>query len=107
MRRGDLVTVALQGDLGKPRPALIIQADSYGDTASVVILPVTSAVQKAPLLRLSVDPTPLNGLRKPSDVMIDKPSTIHRSKVGAPFGRLLDHQMVEIARLLAVFLGIA
>ncbi|MCL1513637.1 MULTISPECIES: type II toxin-antitoxin system PemK/MazF family toxin [Acetobacteraceae] len=107
MRRGDLVTVALQGDLGKPRPALIIQADSYHETASVVILPVTSTIQDAPLLRLTVEPDGVNGLKKMSSIMIDKPSTIQRGKVGPAFGRLHDYQMVEITRLLAVFLGMA
>ena len=27
MKRGDLVTIAMPGDFGKPRPALIIQSD--------------------------------------------------------------------------------
>ncbi|WP_348524792.1 type II toxin-antitoxin system PemK/MazF family toxin, partial [Paracoccus marinaquae] len=61
MRRGDLVTVALQGDYGKPRPALIIQADQFSDLGSVVILPVTSTMVDAPLLRLTVAPSPENG----------------------------------------------
>ncbi|MEZ1817420.1 type II toxin-antitoxin system PemK/MazF family toxin, partial [Pseudomonas aeruginosa] len=44
MKRGDLVTVALQGDYGKPRPALVIQSDQFPGTASVVVLPVTSTL---------------------------------------------------------------
>ncbi|GBQ07889.1 type II toxin-antitoxin system PemK/MazF family toxin [Saccharibacter floricola] len=107
MKRGDLVTVALQGDLGKPRPALIVQADYYCDTTSVVILPVTSTLSNAPLLRLIVQPNQENGLHKPSDIMIDKPSTVSRNKIGPSFGRLSDVQMMKVSRLLAVFMGIA
>ena len=63
VRRGDLVTVALQGDYGKPRPALVIQADQFVDLGSVVILPITSTLVDAPLLRPTVEPSPDNGLR--------------------------------------------
>jgi len=101
MRRGDLVTVALQGDLGKPRPALVIQSDLFDLHPSVVILPVTSELRDAPLFRILVDSTELNGLNKPSQVMVDKPQSITREKVGAVFGRLDDETM------LAVFLGFA
>ncbi|MGY9040082.1 MAG: type II toxin-antitoxin system PemK/MazF family toxin, partial [Rhodobacterales bacterium] len=76
VRRGDLVTVALQGDYGKPRPALVIQADQFADLGSVVILPITSTLVDAPLLRPTVEPTPENGLRKASQIMLDKPMTV-------------------------------
>jgi mRNA interferase MazF len=107
MRRGDLVTVALQGDLGKPRPALVIQSDLFDVHPSVVILPVTSELRDAPLFRILVDPTELNGLNKPSQVMVDKPQSITREKVGAVFGRLDDETMLAVNRALAVFLGFA
>lgn len=38
MLRGDLVTVALSGDYGKPRPALVIQADAFAGHPSVTLL---------------------------------------------------------------------
>ncbi|MDD4906397.1 MAG: type II toxin-antitoxin system PemK/MazF family toxin [Methylobacter tundripaludum] len=107
MRRGDLVTVALQGDLGKPRPALVIQSDLFDVHPSVVILPVTRELRDAPLFRILVDPTELNGLNKPSQVMVDKPQSITREKVGAVFGRLDDETMLAVNRALAVFLGFA
>lgn len=69
MRRGDLVTVALQGDYGKPRPALIVQADHFAELGSVVILPLTSHMIDAPLLRLPVTPSPDNGLSGPSQIL--------------------------------------
>lgn len=107
MRRGDLVTVAMQGDYGKPRPALVIQADQFAGIASVTVLLVTSTLVDAPLLRLTVEPFPENGLRRTSQVMIDKPMTIRTDRFGASFGRLDDAAMVRVNRSLALFLGLA
>ena len=72
MRRGDLVTVALQGDPGKPRPVLIIQSDLSDAHLSVAILPVTGELRNAPLFRIPVKPTEQNGLTKPSQVMVEE-----------------------------------
>lgn len=100
-----MIPVALNGDFGKPRPALVIQADDFGDTDTVTVLLVTSMIVPAPLLRITVDPTDANGLSKPSQIMIDKAMTVWRDKTGAPFGRLDASTMVEVQRCLAVFLG--
>ncbi len=107
MRRGDLVTVAMPGDLGKPRPALVIQADQFSATASLTVALITTSLVDAPLMRLTLDPTPENGLRKISQVMIDKVMTIRREKLGLPFGRLDNNTMLTINRGLALFLGFA
>lgn len=107
MRRGDLVTVAMQGDFGKPRPALVIQADLFAAHSSVTVLPVTSTIVNAPLLRISIQPDPENGLQKPSQIMIDKALTVKRDKIGQSFGSVSADTLVEIERCLAVFLGIA
>lgn len=72
MMRGDFVTIAMQGDFGKPRPALVIQADQFSEHATVTVLPVTSTLIAAPLFRVTVQPSAENGLRKPSQVMVDK-----------------------------------
>ncbi|QPB24769.1 type II toxin-antitoxin system PemK/MazF family toxin [Rhizobium sp. 007] len=107
MRRGDLVTVAMPGDFGKPRPALIIQADQFEDTGTVTVLLVSGTLVDAPLIRPTVRPTPENGLRKPSQVMIDTAMSVKRDKLGPSFGRLDDGTMLSITRSLAVFLGLA
>ena len=107
MRRGDLVTVALQGALGKPRPALVIQSDLFDAHPSATVLPVTSELRDAPLFRISVNPNELNGLSKPSQVMVDKSQSIPREKIGAVIGRLDDETMLAVNRALAVFLGFA
>lgn len=105
--RGALVTVAVQGDFGKPRPALVIQADRFNEHASVTILPVSSTLLAAPLLRVTLAPSAENGLQKPSQVMIDKAMTVKRDKLGPAFGRIGADALVEVERCLAVFLGIA
>lgn len=107
MMRGDFVTIAMQGDFGKPRPALVIQADQFAESATLTVLPVTSALVAAPLLRITVLPSAENGLQKPSQVMADKAMTVKRDKVGPAFGSIDADTLVEVERCLAVFLGIA
>ena len=105
--RGELVTITMQGDFGKPRPALVIQADPFGEHATVTVLPLTSTLVAAPLLRITLSPSAENGLQKPSQVMVDKTLTIKQDKVGPAFGHVDVGALVEIERCLAVFLGIA
>jgi mRNA interferase MazF len=107
MMRGDLVTIAMQGDFGKPRPALVIQANHFSELSSVTVLPITSTLVAAPLLRVTVQPTAENGLQKPSQVMVDKAMTVKRDRVGPVFGRIDSDTLVAVERCLAVFLGIA
>ena len=101
------MTVALQGEQGKPRPTLIVQADYFSFLTSITVLPITSTLVDAPLLRIGIQPNPANGLTKPSQVMVDKPQSPFRGKLGAVLGRLDDATMVAVNRALAVFLGLA
>jgi mRNA interferase MazF len=107
VKRGDVVTVALPGDFGKPRPALVIQADAYGAHTSVTVLPITSTQVNAPLLRVALAPCADNGLTRPSQVMVDKTMTIRRDRLGKIIGQVSPDDLLEIDRCLAVFLGIA
>lgn len=107
IKRGDLVTVALQGEYGKPRPALVIQSDLFAEHSSVTVLPVTSALRDTPLFRISVEPSAENSLHGPSQVMVDKAQSIAREKIGGSFGRLDDATMIAVNRALALFLGFA
>lgn len=107
VKRGDLISIVVQGDFGKPRPALVIQSDLFIEHSSVTVLPITSTLLQAPLLRITVEPSAKNGLQKTSQVMIDKTLTIRRDKIGSVFGHLEANSLVEIERCLAVFLGIA
>ncbi len=107
MKRGDLVTVAISGDYGKPRPALVIQSDLFDVHPSVTVLPVTSELRGTPLFRVRVEPSNDNGLRKTSEIMVDKAQTVVRERVGDPIGRLDDETLLAVNRALAVFLGFA
>ena len=108
MKRGDIVTVALPGDFGKPRPAVVIQSDLFANHTTVTILPVTSIVTPAsPLFRLPIVPSAENGLRAPSCVMVDRTMSVRPNKIGNIVGRLDDTDILRISRALALFLGIA
>ena len=107
MRRGDIVTIALQGDHGKPRPALIVQADPFRDSTHVALLPLTTFVADAPLLRVLLHAAPETGLIKQSFAMLDRITTASRDKIGGVIGRVDELTMVEVNRALAVFLGLA
>jgi len=107
MRRGDVVTVAAPGDYGKPRPAVVIQSDLFGDLPSVTLCLVTSTLRETPLVRITVDPSPDNGLQRISQIQADKVMTAARERVGGVIGRLDDATMLKVNRSLAVFIGIA
>lgn len=107
MRRGDIVTVAAQGDYGKPRPALVIQSDIFDTLSSVTLCLVTSTLLDAPVFRITVDPSPENGLQRISQIEVDKIMTVKRERVGRVIGRLDDATLVKVNRSLAAFIGIA
>ena len=109
VKRGDLITATLPGGLGKPRPALVIQSDFFANHTTVAVLPITSATarDRSLLVRLAIEPSVENGLRKPSFVMVDKAMSIRTERLGSSFGRLSDTDMTRINRALALFLGIA
>jgi len=108
VKRGDIWTAAAgSGYVGKPRPVVIVQDDRFDATASVTVCAFTTDPTEAPLFRLQVDPDATNGIREPSSVMVDKITTIPRSKLGERIGRLGDDDMVRLGRAVVVFLGVA
>jgi mRNA interferase MazF len=107
MRRAEIWTVAGGSDYaGKPRPAVIVQDDRF-DTDSVTICPCTTDPTAAPLFRLEIQATPSNGVRESCRLMVDKITTVSRSKLGAQIGVLDDADLVRLNRAIVVFLGIA
>ena len=97
LRRGDLVTVAAKGPYtGKPRPALVVQADRLSQLASVMVCPLTGELIAAAPLRVRIEPGRLNNLRQPSDVMVDKLSAVPRDAVGEAFGRLSAAELSSV-----------
>ena len=108
MKYGQIVPIAVQGDFGKPRPALIIQSDSFNEThPSVTVLLVSSELVNAPLFRINLAPNNDNGLNKPCQIMVDKPMTVKREKIGALIGKIDDAVMLQVNRAIVVWMGLA
>ncbi|MFO1434235.1 MAG: type II toxin-antitoxin system PemK/MazF family toxin [Candidatus Competibacteraceae bacterium] len=108
MKRGDLVTIALPGDFGKPRPALVVQSDLFNtDHATVSVLPITSTIIGTPVFRITLEPSAANGLHQVSQIMVDKIVSLKREKIRETFGRLDDETMLRVNRALVVWLGVA
>jgi len=106
--RGEIYTAAARGAYtGKPRPVVVLQDDRFDATASITVCPFTTNPVEAPLLRLPVDPSEENGLDQPSQLMIDKVTTVPRASLGERLGRLRDDELVALNRSLIVFLGLA
>jgi mRNA interferase MazF len=108
MKRGDIWTVAGGKDYaGKPRPVVIVQDDSFDATDSITICTFTTDETEAPLFRLVVQPNDRNGLRLACRIMVDKITTVPKSKVGAQAGRLDDEDILRLNQAMLVFLGLA
>ncbi|MDE2376263.1 type II toxin-antitoxin system PemK/MazF family toxin [Bradyrhizobium sp.] len=108
MKRGEIWTLAGGKDYtGKPRPVVIVQDDSFDVTNSVTVCVFTTNETDAPMFRLPVGPTERNGLRAPSRLMVDKISTVPKSKLGIRVGRLDDEDLLNLNRAILVFLGLA
>ena len=108
MKRGEVWTVGGGPDYaGKPRPAIIVQDDVFDATTSLTICPFTTHTTDAPLLRPTVEPSAQNGLRTASHLMIDKITTVSKSKIERRVGRLSDEDLVRLNRAMFVFLGLA
>ena len=108
MKRGDIVTVALQGDFGKPRPALILETDLLAPTKHVILCTGTSTLREnVELRRVLVSPTDANGLRSPTQFQLDKVTAVQRAKCGEVIGRIDGESMEQVNRVLLVLLGLA
>lgn len=105
MKQGDVIAVSFPGDHGKPRPAVIIQSDTFAHLNSVTVLPLTSNVLSLERCRVVISPSEQNGLRQVSQVMVEKAGTVPRFKAGQLIGRLSPDDMTAVNRALAIFLG--
>ncbi len=103
---GELPTAG-SGYVGEPRPVVIVQDDRFDATASVTVCEFTTDPTDAPLIRLLIEADEVTGIRESSRLMVDKNTTITRSKLGERIGHLGDDDMIRLSRALAVFLGLA
>jgi mRNA interferase MazF len=107
VKRGEIWTVAGGPDYGgKPRPVALLQDDRFEDLMSVTFCPFTTNPTPAPLFRLAVKASDGNGLKEGSSLMVDKITTVARTKVGTCIGRLGDEDIVRLNRAVVVFLGL-
>jgi mRNA interferase MazF len=108
VKRGDIHIAAARGlYTGKPRPVVIVQDDRFDATASVTVCPLTTNATEAPLTRITVGATAATGIEQPSQIMVDKVTTVPRANVRDRLGRLADADLVRLDRALVVFLGLA
>jgi mRNA interferase MazF len=108
LSRGEIGTVAGGKDYaGKPRPVVIVQDDRFDATDSITICAFTTDKTDAPLFRLSVQPNERNGLRATCRLMVDKITTVPKTKVGARVGMLDDEDILRLNQAVLVFLGLA
>jgi mRNA interferase MazF len=104
VKRGDIVTVAT----GKPRPAIVVQSDHLLPYPMIIVVPVTSEIdaRPPPFTRITIDPSPTNGLKRVSQIMVDCIIGLPSAKLRPTPGQLEDDKLTELTRLLALWLGI-
>jgi mRNA interferase MazF len=108
IRRGVIWTVSGgYGYGGKPRPAVIVQDDTFDETQSIVICSFTTNDTAAPLYRPELEPNQRNGLRASRRIMVDKIASVPKARLGACIGRLDDQDLLRLNRAIVVFLGLA
>jgi mRNA interferase MazF len=108
MRRGEIWTAAGGKDYaGKPRPVVIVQDDRFDATDSITVCAFTTDPTEAPLFRVPVAPNERNGLRSACRLMVDKITTVAKTKLGSRVGELEDRDLLRLNRAMVVFLGLA
>ena len=109
MTRGAIVVVSARGDYtGKPRPALVVQSDLFNPThASVTICPITSDCVDAPLFRITVSSGRRTGLRRMSQVMVDKIVSVPRARITKEIGCCNDDEVEAVEQALRGWLQLA
>lgn len=107
IKRGDVVTCVFSREYGKPRPALVVQSDLFNaEHASLTLCPVTGMLRAAPLFRLDVMPSTHNGLKKKSQVVVDKMASVKRERIRQVIGRFSDHEMRNVDAALRLWLAL-
>jgi len=106
LKRGDIVLVVFTGEFGKPRPALVIQTDTAIPSEYITCIPITGTLKRVPDVRVPIDPTPQNGLTKPSELMVDLVQTASRSRFRDVIGVIETETMILVEISLSLHLGL-
>jgi mRNA interferase MazF len=107
LNRGDLLTVAIPGDYGKPRPAVVVQSDFASEFDSVVVCLITSDIGVRWSSRVAIPANERTGLRHASQIMTEKVFAAIRAKCGPVFGRLDETELAELGDALIFIIGLA
>lgn len=108
MKRGEIWTIAGEKDYaGKPRPAVIVRDDAFEHIESVTVCNFTTNAIDLPSMRVQVEPSPRNGLREISRLMVEKVTSVRKTRMGKRIGRLDDADMARLDQVLIVYLGLA
>jgi mRNA interferase MazF len=107
VRRGDTILIVVPGELGKPRPAVVVQADDVGSRRTVIVCPLSSSVEEATTLRPVIKPTNENGLRSNSQIMTDKITAVRRDRVRSVLGRVEPTDLERLEQAILFVLGLA
>jgi mRNA interferase MazF len=108
LKRGDVVLAIARDDYGKPRPAVIVRSDLFNAThASLLVCLLTTELVDAPLFHLRLPPSPANGLREVSQIMVDKLLALPRDRIRERIGAVDDETRLAMNRALALMLGLA
>jgi mRNA interferase MazF len=107
LARGDVVVCVFPRDYGKPRPALVVQSDLFNaEHASVTLCPITSSLRAAPLFRLDMAPTTINGLKKRSQIAVDKLASVKSERIQRVIGHLTADNMRKVDSALRLWLAL-
>jgi len=108
LQRGDLVVCILPGDYGKPRPAVVVQSNFFlSKHTSIVVCPITSTIVDAPFFRITLQPDDAQGLKRLSQIMVDKLTAVKRDRIRQVIGHLYPKTEAQLNRAIALFLGLA
>lgn len=98
----------MAGDYGKAGPALVVQDDLSDGLLSVVVCPLTTTIRDdLGYYRVTIEPTPRNGLQARSQIAVDKPNLAWRAKLREPVGHADADTMAKVDRALVLLLGLA
>ncbi len=105
--RGAVVTASIGSPSGKPRSFLVLRSDHFAEHSLVTMVAFTSMLTEAPTLRVTVQPSPDNGLQLPSQAMIDHVQSVRVQRIEREIGHLTDPDLTAITRAISVYLGLA
>ena len=107
VKRGDIV-LAVHADLGKPRPAVVVQADRLNEDAGfILVCPLTSDITDRLSLRPIVQAGPDTGLRERSQIMTDRMLALRSNRIRGVLGSIDASTVDELDRALLIVLGLA